>query len=52
MLTIGHEVVRPGRHWGDSEVNIPVPEELETVLVFLRPPARSTGTPASIRWKP
>ena len=31
MLTIGHEVVRPGRHWGDSEVNILVPEELETV---------------------
>ena len=31
MLTIGHEVVRPGRHWGDSEITIPVPEELETV---------------------
>ena len=31
MLTIGHEVVRPGRHWGDAEVTIPIPEELETV---------------------
>ena len=31
MLKIGHEVVRPGRHWGDAEITIPVPEELETV---------------------
>ena len=30
MLTIGHEVRRPGRHWGDAEITIPVPEELET----------------------
>ena len=30
MLNIGHEVVRPGRHWGDADVTIPVPEELET----------------------
>ena len=30
MLKIGHEVVRPGRHWGDAEITIPVPEELET----------------------
>ncbi len=31
MLKIGHEVIRPGRRLGDSEVTIPVPEELETV---------------------
>ena len=31
MLKIGHEVVRPGQRLGEPEVNIPVPEELETV---------------------
>ena len=31
MLKIGHEVVRPGKHSGDEQVSIPVPEELETV---------------------
>ena len=31
MLKIGHEVVRPGKTWGDENVLIPVPEELETV---------------------
>ena len=30
MLKIGHEVVRPGRNLGESEVTIPIPEELET----------------------
>ena len=31
MLKIGHEVVRPGKTYGDDPVAIPVPEELETV---------------------
>ena len=31
MLKIGHEVVRPGKLYGDEPVTIPVPEELETV---------------------
>jgi epoxyqueuosine reductase len=31
MLKIGHEVVRPGKLYGDGPVTIPVPEELETV---------------------
>ena len=31
MLKIGHDVVRPGKTWGDAEITIPVPEELETV---------------------
>ena len=31
MLKIGHEVVRPGKRYGDSPVTIPVPDELETV---------------------
>ncbi len=31
MLKIGHEVVRPGKTWGEASVTIPVPEELETV---------------------
>ena len=31
MLTIGHEVRRPGKYLGDASVTIPVPEELETV---------------------
>ena len=31
MLKIGHEVVRPGKLYGDAPVTIPVPEELETV---------------------
>ncbi len=31
MLKIGHEVVRPGKRYGDSPVTIPVAEELETV---------------------
>ena len=31
MLKIGHEVVRPGKTYGEPDVTIPVPEELETV---------------------
>ena len=31
MLKIGHEVVRPGKTFGEADVTIPVPEELETV---------------------
>ena len=31
MLKIGHEVVRPGKNYGDNPVTIPVPEELKTV---------------------
>ena len=31
MLKIGHEVVRPGMKYGDPEVTIAIPEELETV---------------------
>ena len=31
MLKIGHEVVRPGKIYGDEPITIPVPEELETV---------------------
>ena len=31
MLKIGHEVVRPGKSYGQAEVTIPIPEELETV---------------------
>ena len=31
MLKTGHVVVRPGRRFGDDPVEIPVPEELETV---------------------
>ena len=31
MLKIGHEIVRPGKRYGDGPVTIPVPEELETV---------------------
>ena len=30
MLKIGHEVVRPGKRFGEAPVVIPVPEELET----------------------
>ncbi len=31
MLKIGHEVVRPGKTYGDEPITISVPEELETV---------------------
>jgi Pyruvate/2-oxoacid:ferredoxin oxidoreductase delta subunit len=31
MLKIGHEVVRPGKRYGEPSVTIPIPEELETV---------------------
>jgi len=31
MLKISHEVVRPGRTYGEAEVSIPIPEELATV---------------------
>lgn len=31
MLKIGHEVVRPGKFYGDEPVTIPIPEELVTV---------------------
>jgi len=31
MLKVGHEVVRPGKKFGDPDIRIPVPEELETV---------------------
>ena len=31
MLKVGHVVVRPGRKAGMDPVEIPVPEELETV---------------------
>ena len=31
MLKVGHVVVRPGRRIGDDSVEIPIPEELETV---------------------
>ena len=31
MLKIGHQVVRPGKNFGDDQVTIPVPEELVTV---------------------
>ena len=31
MLKIGHQVVRPGKNFGQDQVTIPVPEELETV---------------------
>ena len=31
MLKVGHVVTRPGRKLGDPSVDIPVPEELETV---------------------
>ena len=31
MLKVGHVVTRPGRKLGDAPVDIPVPEELETV---------------------
>jgi NAD-dependent dihydropyrimidine dehydrogenase PreA subunit len=31
MLKIGHEVVRPGKRYGEPNVAIPIPEELETV---------------------
>ncbi len=31
MLKVGHVVVRPGRRYYDADVEIPVPEELETV---------------------
>ena len=31
MLKVGHVVTRPGRKLGDATVDIPVPEELETV---------------------
>ena len=31
MLKIGHEVVRPGKHYQEAEVTIGIPEELETV---------------------
>ena len=31
MLKIGHEVVRPGKKYGDTPVTFPIPEELETV---------------------
>ena len=30
MLKIGHEVVRPGKRYGEPSVSIPIPEELET----------------------
>ena len=30
MLKIGHEVVRPGKHFNDANVTIGIPEELET----------------------
>ena len=30
MLKIGHEVVRPGKHYQDADVVIGIPEELET----------------------
>ena len=30
MLTIGHEVRRPGKYLGHEPITIPVPEELET----------------------
>ena len=30
MLKIGHEVIRPGKLYGDAPITIPVPEELET----------------------
>ena len=31
MLKVGHVVVRPGRKAGMDSVEIPIPEELETV---------------------
>ena len=31
MLKIGHDVVRPGKIYGEESVTIPIPEELETV---------------------
>ena len=31
MLKIGHNVVRPGKAFGDAPITIPVAEELETV---------------------
>src|ERR671914_2489703 len=31
MLKIGHEVIRPGKRYGEPSVTIPIPEELETV---------------------
>ena len=31
MLKIGHEVVRPGKRYGEPDVTIPIPEELATV---------------------
>jgi Pyruvate/2-oxoacid:ferredoxin oxidoreductase delta subunit len=31
MLKIGHEVVRPGKRYGEPSVTIPIPGELETV---------------------
>ena len=30
MLKIGHEVVRPGKKYGEADVTIPIPQELET----------------------
>ena len=51
MLKIGHEVVRPGRHWGDDAITIPVPEELETVPGIPATARELTGTPASIPWR-
>ena len=30
MLKIGHEVVRPGKRYGEADVTIPIPEELAT----------------------
>ena len=30
MLKIGHEVVRPGKKYGESDVTIPIPQALET----------------------
>ena len=30
MLKIGHEVIRPGKRYGEPDVSIPIPEELET----------------------
>ncbi|MCH7713833.1 MAG: hypothetical protein IIC99_09435, partial [Chloroflexi bacterium] len=30
MLKIGHEIVRPGKNIGDPDLNISIPEELET----------------------